>query len=444
MTLFWLHLLVVIVSIAIGAKYGGVGLGAAGGLGMAVLVFVFGLRPASPPIDVLLIITAVITCVSILQAAGGLDYLVLLAERMLRHNPNNITFMGPLVCYLFTIFCGTAYVAFSVYPVIAEVAIEARVRPERSLTMSVVAAQAGITGSPMSAATAAMLGLLAVQGVTPLNLMLVCIPACFLAGLIGCLFMYRRGAELENDAEFQRRLASGEFQDTRVAGKGGTVSAEITPEARRSVVIFGLGLLCVVSLGSMTSLLPAWEVGGKLQRLSIPFMIQIIMLAFSCLIMVLCRIAPSKLASGSVFRSGMIGMAAVYGISWLTGTFFNHYKAFFINSFGETLASYPLLFAVALFILSAALFSQGATVTALMPLGLTLGLAPASLVAMFPAVNGYFIIPAGGAIVGCVAFDRTGTTRIGRYVLNHSYMLPGLVTTGSSLVLAYLFSLIIF
>lgn len=175
--MFWMELAVVIIAIFIGAKWGGAGLGAAGGIGLGVLVFGFGMQPGAPPVSVLLIITAVITCASILQGSGGLDFLVSIAEKLLRRNPKNITFMGPLVCYLFTLFCGTAYVAFSVYPVIAEVAIGARVRPERPLTMSVIGAQSGITGSPMSAATGAMIALLAVKGVTPLQIFSVAIPA---------------------------------------------------------------------------------------------------------------------------------------------------------------------------------------------------------------------------------------------------------------------------
>ena len=211
--MFWLELLVVAASIFIGAKWGGAGLGAAGGIGLAVLVFLFGMQPGSPPVSVLLIITAVITCASILQGSGGLDYLVGVAEKMLRRNPKNITFMGPLICYLFTLFCGTAYVAFSLYPVIAEVAIGARVRPERPLTMSVIAAQSGITGSPMSAATGAMIAMLAVKGVAPIQIFAVAIPACVLGVLIGCAFMFKKGKELADDPEFQRRVMSGEFED---------------------------------------------------------------------------------------------------------------------------------------------------------------------------------------------------------------------------------------
>ena len=418
--MFWMELAVVIIAIFIGAKWGGAGLGAAGGIGLGVLVFGFGMQPGAPPVSVLLIITAVITCASILQGSGGLDFLVSIAEKLLRRNPKNITFMGPLVCYLFTLFCGTAYVAFSVYPVIAEVAIGARVRPERPLTMSVIGAQSGITGSPMSAATGAMIALLAVKGVTPLQIFSVAIPACLLGVLIGCAFMFKKGKELADDPEFQRRVMSGEFQDKPI----NTDSRNYSSSAKKGVIVFALGILAVVFFGSFPDLMPSWEKAGKVTRLSIPNMVQIVMLCCAGLIMVIANVSPKKLADGSVFRSGLIGMVAVYGVSWLTATFFNFYKPMFVAEFGNMI--------------------QGATVTALVPMGIGLGISPADLVWMFPAVSGYFMIPAGGAIIGCVAFDRTGTTQIGKFVFNHSYMLPGIVTTLSQLAIGYVISKFVF
>lgn len=437
---FFLELIIVVIAVGLGAKWGGIGLGASGGLGLAVLVFCFGMKPGSPPISVLLIMAAVVTCASILQGSGGLDYLISLAERILRKNPKNITFMGPIVCFFFTLFCGTGYVAFAVYPVIAEVAASARVRPERPLTMSVVGAQCAITGSPMSAATAAMIGMLASQGITPFQIFAVCIPACFIGMLIGCAFMYKKGKELAEDPEFQAKLASGEYRDAVEKGKEMTFS----PKAKLGVLVFAIGIAVVVFFGTFTNLLPSWTANGKTTTLSIPHMVQIVMLAFAALIMIVCKVEPSKLASGSVFRAGLIGMVAVYGISWLTDTFFTFYKPVFVAEFGQFIQQVPVLFAFACFFLSAVLFSQGATITSLLPLGIGLGITPIDFLWMFPACNGYFFIPAGGAIIGCVAFDRTGTTKIGKYVLNHSYMLPGLVTTISQCLIGYLIVLLFF
>lgn len=391
---------------------------------------------------VLLIITAVITCVAFLQSADGLDYLVSLAKRILHKNPEHITLMGPFVCFFFTLFCGTAYVSFSVYPVIAEVAIKAGVRPERPLSMSVIAANSGITGSPMSAATASMIGLLAAYGVSPLKLMLVCIPACFIGILIGCLVMYRYGKELADDPEFQRRVASGEFHESVTFEQDN--DRVFSQDAKRSVAVFALGIIAVIALGSISALMPVWNVNDKMVSLSIPHMIQIVMMGTACLIMLVGHASPSKAVTGSVFSSGMTGVVAVFGISWLSGTFFKEHTPLFVSSFKDILNDMPFLFAVVLFTVSAVLFSQGATVTALMPLGITLGISPALLVAMFPAVNGYFIIPAGAAMIGCIAFDRTGSTRIGKYILNHSYMIPGFVVMLTSLVASFILAKIVF
>jgi len=438
MALFWMQLLVVLTCIAVGGRYGGVGLGAAGGLGMSILVLVFGMQPASPPVSVILIITAVIACCSVLQAAGGLDYLVTIAEKALRKKPDAITFIAPLICGTFTFFCGTAYVAFSVYPVIAEVAAEAKIRPERPLSMSVYAADISITASPMSAATAGMIGILASSGVSPLKLVCVMLPSVLFGIFIGCLSVYRRGAELEHDPEFKRRVAAGEYQSLHVtAQKEGQLVSNKT--AIRGLTIFAIGVATVVCLGSMKWLLPTWEVNGKVTSLPIPSLIQMVMLSAAFFIMVLCRVPGNQLAAGSVFRSGLIGVVGVFGVAWMTGTFFEAYEPLFKELFRGMVQDWPMLFGIVLFCFSSVIFSPAATVAALMPLGLQIGIPPQILVALFPAVCGAFIIP-GAMQIGCVAFDRTGTTKIGRFVVNHSYMRPGLVTCASAVFACYFMS----
>ena len=437
MEMFWMELAVLVIAIAIGARWGGLGLGAAGGIGLAVMVFVFGLKPGAPPISVLMIMTAVVACCSVLQGSGGLDFLVNVASKLLRKHPKYITIIAPFLCYCFTLFCGTAYVAFALYPVIAEVAAGAMVRPERAMSMSVIGAQAAIVGSPMSAATAAMIGLLAVSGVTPFQIFMITIPAGLLAVGVGCALMYKWGKELANDPEFQRRVQTGEFKPSTAT----IPDQKFPPNAKRAVAVFAVGLALVVFYGASPELLPSWTAeSGKVTRLSIPHMVQILMLMVAGFIMVIANVEPKKLSTGSVFQAGLTGMVAVFGISWLTDTFFTAYKPLFIDVFGETLSSMPALFAFILFALSAVLFSQGATVTALMPLGLALGIAPTDALWMFPAVNGYFFIPAGGAIIACIAFDRTGTMKIGKYVLNHSYMIPGLVVTFAHCLFAFVIS----
>lgn len=440
--LFWIQLLVVLVCIGVGGRYGGVGLGAAGGLGVCILTLLFGLQPASPPITVLLIIIAVIACTSVLQGAGGLDYLVRIAEKMLRKKPSAITFLGPFICSLFVMFCGTAYVAFAVYPVVAEVAAEAKIRPERPMSMCVIAAGIAVIASPMSAATAGMIAALSMYDVSIIQILGVSIPAFIIGTLCGCLSVFKRGKELENDPEFQRRIAVGDYQSLH-AEQREVQAYKPSVGAKVGVLIFGLGVAMVILFGSVKSLLPAWEVGGKMVPLATPALIQMVMLAAALFIIIFSKVPSDKFASGSVFRSGLIGVVGVFGISWMTGTFFDAYRPLFEELFKHMVESWPMLFGLILFCFSAVIFSPSATVAALMPLGAAMGIPPALLVALYPATCGDFIVPGAGQI-GCVAFDRTGTTRLGKYVINHSYLRPGFVMVISAVIAGYFISKLVF
>lgn len=440
--LFWVQLLVVLVCIGIGGRYGGVGLGAAGGLGVCILTLLFGLQPASPPIAVLLIIVAVIACTSVLQGAGGLDFLVRVAEKMLRKKPSAITFLGPFICSLFVIFCGTAYVAFAVYPVVAEVAAEAKIRPERPMSMCVIAAGIAVIASPMSAATAGMIAALSMQDVSILQILAISIPAFIIGTLCGCISVFKRGKELGDDPEFQRRVAAGDYQSLHSEQKD-LQTYKPSVGAKVGVFIFGLGVAIVILFGSVKSLLPAWDVGGKMVPLATPALIQMVMLAAALFIIIFSKVPSDKFASGSVFRSGLIGVVGVFGISWMTGTFFDAYRPLFEEMFKHMVESWPMLFGLILFCFSAVIFSPSATVAALMPLGVAMGIPPALLVAMYPATCGDFIVPGAGQI-GCVAFDRTGTTRLGKYVINHSYLRPGFVMVISAVIAGYFMSKVVF
>lgn len=436
-TQFWVQFALILVCIAIGGRFSGIGLGAAGGFGLAALTLFYGLPLGDPPVSVIFIIMAVITCVSILQGAGGLDYLVALAEKILRKKPNAITFLGPLVCYIFTVVCGTSYVAFSVYPVIAEIAIDARIRPERAMSMSVIASNMAIPASPTSAIIAAMIGITAAFGVTPLAILSVTFPACLIGVLAGCFFVYKRGAELENDPEFCRRVASGEFKEHAIAQSNAL--QETQPMAKRSVCLFLLSIAAVILVSSYPALLPKLGSGDKAAAISIPALLQVVMLATGGLIMVLCNVPRDRLDSGSVFKAGLVGVIGIMGISWMTDTFVGAHIALIKSMSAGMIAQYPALFGAALFVTSMILYSPAATAVALMPIGVSLGLSPALLIGLLPATCAVFIIP-GGAQIGCVAFDRTGTTKIGRYGFNHSYLLPGLLSLGVSLACALVFA----
>lgn len=433
--MFWVQFFILLACIFIGARLGGLGLGVMGGVGLAILVFVFGLPPTSAPIDVMLMILAVITAAGALQASGGMDYLVYLAEKALRKNPKRITFMAPIITYLFTLCAGTGHVAYSVLPVIAEVSRESGVRPERPMSIAVIASQQAITASPISAATVALLALLTDFKVTLADILLICIPSTFIACMIGAFVVSKMGKELPDDPIYLQRLEEG------LAPIKKDKKAFVPREgAKLSVILFLVAAFLVVLLGSFEELRPGWEVEGVFTRMGMPASIEIVMLTISALIIIFCKANVDEIVSGSVFKAGAAAVVAIFGIAWMGDTFFQGNAELINGSISGLVTSAPWLFAVALFGLSILLYSQAATVRTLMPLGVTLGINPALLVAMFPAVNGYFFIPNYPTVVAAINFDQTGTTRIGKYILNHSFMIPGLVSTIGAIVIGIILS----
>ncbi|MGN0058006.1 MAG: anaerobic C4-dicarboxylate transporter family protein [Phocaeicola plebeius] len=430
-----LQFVFVLVAILVGARLGGIGLGVMGGVGLAILTFVFGLQPTAPPIDVMLMIAAVISAASCMQSAGGLDYMVKMAERLLRKNPSHVTLLSPIVTYLFTFVAGTGHVAYSVLPVIAEVATETKIRPERPLGIAVIASQQAITASPISAATVALLGLLAGFDITLLDILKITVPATLLGVLAGAFCSMRVGKELTDDPEYLKRLADGSFHGEKVQVE----EVKNRRHALMSVIIFIVATVFIILFGSLEGLRPSFQVDGKSVTLGMAAIIEIIMLSAAALILLLTRTNGVKATQGSVFLAGMQAVIAIFGIAWMGDTFLNGNMEHLTAAIEGIVRQMPWLFGVALFIMSILLYSQAATVRALMPLGIALGLSPYLLIAMFPAVNGYFFIPNYPTIVAAINFDRTGTTRIGKYILNHSFMMPGLVATLVAIGLGLLF-----
>lgn len=430
----WLQLIVVLAAIIIGARLGGIGLGVMGGFGLALLCFVFGLQPTAPPIDVMLMIVAVISAASCMQAAGGLDYMVKLAERMLRKHPSRVTLLSPLVTYLFTFVAGTGHIAYSVLPVIAEVARETKIRPERPLGIAVIASQQAITASPISAATVALLGMLAGFDISLFDILKISVPATLIGVLVGAFCSMKVGKELEDDPEYQRRLKEGVIENRLVET---TLSFDVC-KARISVGIFLLATFLIVLFGSVDALRPVFQSDGKNVPLDMPSIIEIVMLSTSALILLVCRIDGIKAVQGSIFSAGMQAVIAIFGIAWMGDTFIAGNLSSLTASIEHVVQSMPWLFGVALFVMSILLYSQAATIRAVVPLGIALSISPWMLIALFPAVNGYFFIPNYPTVVAAINFDRTGTTRIGKYVLNHSFMMPGLVCTIVSIAVGLL------
>jgi anaerobic C4-dicarboxylate transporter DcuA len=428
--MFWLQLLILLVLILIGARLKGVGLGFMGALGTLIYVYVFNLPLGKAPIDVMLIILCVISAAASLQAAGGLAYLVSLAEKIIRKNPASITFIAPLVTFTFTLLAGTAHICYSLLPIIAEVAAKKRIRPERPLSIAVVAANFGITASPITAATIAMyseislvpgnqLGIVQIVGIV--------LPASIVGIFAGSIVASFVGVNLDKDPIFLSKMKDPAFK-ANIDGEPTNQSKQThTWQAKLSVFLFLSGVFAVILFG----INPQWR------RTSMVESIQLIMLSVVLLNVAFVKIKATDIASCSIFKTGTEAIVSIFGVVWMSNTFINAHTQFLTDSLQPIVGAYPWLFALAVFIMAALLFSQTATVKAIMPLGLQLGILPVNLIAMFPAVNGDFVIPSYPTLVAAINFDKTGTTKVGKFLINHSFILPGITLTFVSMIVAY-------
>jgi anaerobic C4-dicarboxylate transporter DcuA len=424
--LIWIEFGVVLAAIFVGARVGGIGLGTVAAIGLAILVFGFGLPPGSPPNQVLGMIVAVVTAAATMQAAGGLDYLVGIATKALQAKPAWITFIAPFIAYFFTFAAGTGHVAYVLLPVIAEVARKAGVRPERPLSISAIASQQAITASPISAATVALVGLLAGQGVTLKHILLISVPATLLGVLAGAFSVAFLGKDLKDDPEYQDRLAKGTVQPPPPAPK---LEGKDLTRARGSVLCFLVAAVLVVLIGLFPALRPTYDAGDQDKQLDMGPAIMIVMLAAAGVNMLFFGAAAKKTLTGEIMNAGVVALISIAGLAWMGSSFFEGNRKEIVEGISGLIKAHPWIFSTGLFALSVLLFSQAATISTLVPVGIALGLTPVALVAAFPAVNGYFFLPTYGTLLAAISFDQTGTTRIGKYVLNHSFMLPGLVST---------------
>ena len=435
--LLWVELAVLLASIVVGARLGGLGLGPMGGLGLLVFVFLFRLPPGNPPSTVLGMILAVITALSLMQAAGGLDYVIQLAEKVLRRNPGRVTILAPIVTYVLILASGTQHVIYALLPVIAEVARKAGIRPERPLSISVIASQHGLVASPVSAATVALLGCLATSGIGSPQILMITIPATFLGVLAGTFSVAFRGKELDEDPEYQKRLNEGKV--TPPAAR-----PELTGPYRRNAIgsclVFLVAIVAVVLIGLFPGLRPTYEkiAEGVTEtgQVEMGRAIIIVMMAAAGLILVIFHADPEKAVKGSIMKGGLTAIICILGVSWMGSSFFEGNQTLIVSLISSVVRAQPWVYAAGLFTLSILLFSQAATVVTLVPVALALGLPIPLIVGAYPAVNGNFFLPTYGTVLAAVSFDQTGTTRIGRYLLNHSFMLPGLVTTATATVVA--------
>lgn len=436
--LFAIQFAVVLLCILIGAQVGGIGLGVFGGIGLAVMAFGFHLQPTSPPIDVMMIM-AVVSAAAAMQAAGGLDYLVRVATRVLHRNPRYITFIAPAVTYAFTVVAGTGHVAYSVLPVIAEVSRRNGIRPERPLSMAVIASQFAIVASPVAAAVVSVVHYLEPQHITLIDVLKVTVPSTILGIGLACVFVNRMGKELADDPGYQQRLKDPEYVKLN-AVEVVAEDAPLKPTAKTSVRIFLAAALLVVLMGAFKWLRPVF--GGE--HMGMAHTIEIVMLSAAALIILVCKPDGNEITQGSVFHAGMRAVIAVFGVAWMGDTLMQAHLPELKAAVSSLVETAPWTFAFALFVLSVLVNSQGATVTTLFPVGIALGVPAPILIGTLVAVNGYFFIPNYGPIIASIDFDTTGTTRIGRYIFNHSFMLPGLLSMAFSLALGLLFAQMFF
>ncbi len=442
--MIWLELLVVLVCIFVGARIGGIGLGTVAGIGLVILVFAFELHPGVPPRTVLGMILCVVTAAATMQAAGGLDYLVVVADKALRIWPAGITIVAPIVTYVFTLAAGTGHIVYALLPVIAEVSRSAGVRPERPLSISTIASQQAITASPISAATVALLGLLAPAGIGLHQILLISIPATFIGSLLGAVSVMWMGPELKDDPEYQERLAKGLIAQ---AATTTVLQGKALTRARGAVIVFLIAALLVVALGLFPSLRPDYTVimngQEKEQQLDMAPAIMIVMLAAAGVMMLAFKASPAAAVKGTIMNAGVVALISIAGLGWLGSSFFEGNRSLIIASISGVVQAHAWVFAFGLFALSILLSSQAATVVTLMPVGVALGLGAPAMIAMFPAVNGYFFLPTYATLLAAISFDQTGTTKIGKYVLNHSFMRPGLVATISSVLIGFVLAKVV-
>lgn len=423
MLLVTLQGLMVLALIAVGVHYKGMAIGLFGAVGVLLFVLLFGVAPGAVPVSAMLIIMSVVTAAGAMQLAGGIDFLVAQAQKLIRRFPNQITYVAPLTTYGFCAGAGTGNIYYSLMPVIYEVAHANKVRPERPLALSATAGQLAITSSPVSAATAAMVGLLAPLGFKITDILFITVPASIAAILVGAFVMNRRGKNLAQDEEYLRRLASGELAEPKAERE----AQAVTREGRWSALIFLTGVLFIIAAGIFEELRPSVMAKGQRVDVDLSQLIQITMFSAAAAIVALCKVKAGEIVKSSLFDSGMVAVVALFGVAWMANTFIAANETLIVGGLGELAKQTPVMIAVALFAVAAITTSQSSATFSIIPIGIALGLSPATLVAMWPAVVGVFFLPTNGAQIATVELDATGTTRIGAAVINHSFLLPVLI-----------------
>ena len=475
-----LQLCIVLGALWVGSRYGSLALGAISGIGLAILVFGFGLKPGTPPTDVIYIIIAAVTCAGIMQASGGMDWLIQIAEKLLRKHPGRITFLAPLTTFFLTVLVGTGHVVYTLMPIICDIALKKGIRPERPCGVASIASQVGITCSPIAAAVVAFVSISNANhfDITIPGVLMVSIPACVCGLMAAAAASYKRGLDLDKDPQFLAKLKDPAQRDYIYGSGATTLDKEIPQSAKNAVFIFLGALAVIVFFAVFQNALPAHEtlravkgaegihidenmtmtadqlVKAKVhvtgitewfnKPLAMNIVIQIVMISAAALMIIFCKAAPKKAVAGPVWQSGMVAVVAIYGIAWLADTYFSNYLPEMKLMLADLVKAYPWSIAFVFFLVSVLINSQGAVVVAMLPLAYSLGIPGPVLLGVLPSVYGYFFIPNYPSDIATVNFDRSGTTIIGKYLLNHSFMMPGLISVCVSTIVAYILSSIFY
>ena len=475
-----IQLLIVLGALWVGSRYGSLALGAISGIGLALLVFGFGLKPGTPPTDVIYILIAAVTCAGIMQASGGMDWLSQIAERLLRKHPDRITFLAPLTTFFLTVLVGTGHVVYTLMPIICDIALKKGIRPERPCGVASIASQVGITCSPIAAAVVAFVSISNSNhfDITIPGVLMISIPACICGLMAAATASYRRGLDLDKDPEFQRKIADPAQREYIYGASATTLDKEIPQSAKNAVFIFLGALAVIVFFAIFQNALPSYDtlravknsqdmyldqnhtltadmlvkakvhVTGMTEWFSKPLamnvVIQIVMISAAALMIIFCKAAPKKAVARPVWQSGMVAVVAIYGIAWLADTYFSNYMSEMQSMLADIVKEYPWSIAIVFFMVSVLINSQGAVVVAMLPLAYNLGIPGPVLLGVLPAVYGYFFIPNYPSDIATVNFDRSGTTVIGKYLLNHSFMMPGLISVTVSTIVAYCLSMLFY
>lgn len=445
------QLLIVLLALYVGSRYGSIALGVISGIGLAILVFAFGLKPGTPPTDVIYIIIAAVTCAGVLQASGGMDFMIQIAEKFLRAHPERITFYAPLCTFFLTVLVGTGHVVYTLMPIIADISLKKGIRPERPCAVSSVASQVGITCSPIAAAVVSFVAITndKVPGVNlqiP-QVLMITIPACLCGIMMAALYSSKRGLDLDKDPKYQERLKDPELKEYMFGSTATTLDKKLPVTAKASVILFLTALAVIVILATFPQLLPHYPSKNNpevLEPLKMNLVIQIVMLTVAGIMVLTCKAQPKKVVSGSVWQAGMVAVVAIYGIAWLSDTYFVAYKSEMMTAMKDIVNAYPWAIAFVLFAVSVLINTQGGVVLAIIPLAYDLGIPWYVLLGVLPSVYGYFFIPNYPSDIATVNFDRSGTTVIGKYLLNHSFMIPGLISVIVSTIIGYFLAVLVY